>query len=50
MKYNQYITLVFDSIGDKHSNTKIIKVAAWIDTIPTSIHEAASKGSENKFE
>lgn len=32
-------------LGDNHSNRKMVKVAAWMATKPTSIQEAASKGS-----
>ena len=34
-------------LGDNHSKRNIIKVAAWIATIPTNIQEAVSKGSRN---
>lgn len=34
-------------LGESHSNKKIVKVAAWIATTPTSIQEAVSKGSKN---
>lgn len=33
--------------GDAHSKSSIIIVAACIATMPTSIHEAVSNGSEN---
>jgi len=33
--------------GDAHSKSSIIIVAACMATMPTSIHEAVSNGSEN---
>lgn len=34
-------------LGESHSNRKMVKVAAWMATTPTSIQEAVSKGSRN---
>lgn len=34
-------------LGDSHSKRKIIKVATWIATRPTNIHDALSNGSKN---
>lgn len=34
-------------LGESHSNRKIVKVAAWMATTPTSIQEAVSNGSRN---
>lgn len=37
---------MLNPLGDSHSNKKMVKVAAWIATTPTSIQEAVSNGSK----
>lgn len=37
---------MLNPLGDNHSNKKIVNVEACMATTPTSIHEAASKGSK----
>ena len=43
----ELLTFMSNPDGLSHSKKKIVNVAAWIATTPTSIQDAVSKGSAN---